>query len=644
MSAGLKPVKIAYFQISGSVGGTQELVAVDVNHDGKLDLVGANLYYPLQNSAIPVFTLLNNGSGGFTLGAQSLITGGVPATVHPREMVTGDFNRDGITDIFIADHGYDASPFPGHTNVLMLGKATGGFVDASSTLPTVPDFSHSADAADIDGDGDLDLYVGNINGGGSGPYFLINDGTAHFTVSSAGLPSDIVNRQGVVYTTSLFIDVDGDGDKDLYLGSDTTNDRLLINNGAGQFTDASSSMPSGLFGPADSIRLDAKAFDFNRDGKADILSVQTNNNPFYQGAKLQVLISDGHGGFSDQSALYLDSQPTLSGWIKYVSFADINKDGSLDMIGESGDGVVAYINDGSNHFYQLAPDALFSSGGTIEVMDVNGDGVPEIVQVGNYDGKYQVTVASMQISAGDVTGTASADTIFGGSKAQTLSGKGGNDVLVGGGGNDILVGGAGADKLLGGTGSDTASYADATKAVTANLANTAKNTGDAKGDVYASVENLTGSKYSDVLTGDAASNTLSGGDGNDKLYGGLGNDKLYGGLGKDVLVGGLGKDIFVFDTKLGATNVDNIADFVVKDDTIWLDDDIFTKVGKTGHLAKDAFWIGTKAHDASDRIIYDDKSGKLWYDADGNGKEAAVLFATIDKHLKMTFADFDIIA
>ncbi len=643
----MQPTTVKYYQISGSVGLTQELVALDVNNDGKLDLVGASLFWPPQDNSIPVYVLLNNGKGSFTLGSN-LISGGVPGTTHPREMLTGDFNSDGITDIFIADHGYDANPYPGYRNTLLLGKAGGGFVNATgvANLPGYSDFTHSAAAVDIDGDGDLDIYVGNVFGGNTGPYFLINDGSAHFTVSTAGLPADIVARTKT-YTTSLFIDVDGDGDKDLYLGADSAGDKLLINDGSGHFTSSATSLPDGLFGAANSIRVDSQAFDFNRDGKLDILSVQTSNGPFYVGARLQILQSNGAGGFTDASSLYLDSQPNIAGWIKYITFADINKDGALDMVGElSGNtqGIVAYINDGTNHFYQLPKDALYAPGGTFEVMDINGDKVPEIVQVGNSDGKYQLAVISMKIDSGDVTGTSKADTIFGGSKAQTLWGKGGKDVLVGGGGNDVLVGGAAGDKLLGGKGSDTASYVDATKAVTANLANTAKNTGDAKGDVYASIENLAGSKYSDVLTGDAAGNMLSGGDGNDKLYGGGGNDKLYGGLGKDTLIGGLGKDTFVFDTKLGAANVDKIADFVVKDDTIWLDDDIFTKVGRTGHLAKDAFWIGTKAHDASDRIIYDNKSGKLWYDADGNGKEAAVLFATIDKHLKMTFADFDIIA
>ena len=175
----------------------------------------------------------------------------------------------------------------------------------------------------------------------------------------------------------------------------------------------------------------------------------------------------------------------------------------------------------------------------------------------------------------------------------------------------------------------------ATKGVVANLAKSSVNTNDAKGDTYSSIENLTGSSYADILIGDASANKLSGG---------AGDDKLYGGLGKDLLIGGSGKDAFVFSTELGSTNIDTIDDFDVKDDTIWLDDDIFTQVGKVGNSFNSAFYAGTKAHDASDRIIYDKTTAKLWYDADGTGKAEAIQFAQLDKGLALTPSHFDILA
>jgi len=235
----------------------------------------------------------------------------------------------------------------------------------------------------------------------------------------------------------------------------------------------------------------------------------------------------------------------------------------------------------------------------------------------------------------NLTGSRYADILTGNTGANVISGGAGNDTLDSGTGNDTLVGGAGADKLYGGSGTDTASYADAAAGVTANLGKASVNTGDAKGDVYSSVEYLIGSNYADILTGNDANNRVSGGSG---------NDRLNGGLGIDTLIGGAGADIFVFDTKLGKANIDTIDDFVAKDDTIWLDDDIFTKIGKVGDLVSSAFYAGTKAQDAADRIIYDKATGKLFYDYDGTGKGAAVQFALLDKGLTLTAADFDIIA
>lgn len=226
------------------------------------------------------------------------------------------------------------------------------------------------------------------------------------------------------------------------------------------------------------------------------------------------------------------------------------------------------------------------------------------------------------------------DTGSGGNGHDIIFGERGNDTLSGGAGNDTLNGGAGADRLSGGSGVDTASYAGAAKGVVASLKSVSSNTNDAAGDRYSSIENLGGSNYSDKLTGNDVAN---------RLHGGNGDDTLNGGLGRDVLIGGSGRDTFVFDTKLGSTNIDTIDDYSVRDDRIVLDNDIFTKAGAIGDLAAGAFRIGTGAQDASDRIIYDNTSGKLWYDADGSGSGRAIQFAVLDENLAMNAGDFDII-
>jgi Ca2+-binding RTX toxin-like protein len=120
---------------------------------------------------------------------------------------------------------------------------------------------------------------------------------------------------------------------------------------------------------------------------------------------------------------------------------------------------------------------------------------------------------------GDFVGTGNElnSMIFGGAGNDTLIGGIGNDTLLGGDGNDTLIGGAGADTLIGGAGNDTASYADATAGVTADLADSSFNTGDAAGDTYSGIENLTGSAFNDRLIGDANANVFDGGAGNDTV-------------------------------------------------------------------------------------------------------------------------------
>ncbi len=161
---------------------------------------------------------------------------------------------------------------------------------------------------------------------------------------------------------------------------------------------------------------------------------------------------------------------------------------------------------------------------------------------------------------------------------------------------------------------------------------------------------LIGTAGADTLTGDILNDILSGLAGKDTLSGLAGNDKLSGGLGNDVLTGGTGGDIFVFDAKLSKTNaankkanLDKIVDFSVPDDTIHLAKSVFTKLAKKGALAKGAFYGGSAAHDRDDRVIYNKKTGALYYDQDGNGSHAAIQFATLSKNLKLNQKDFFVV-
>ena len=113
----------------------------------------------------------------------------------------------------------------------------------------------------------------------------------------------------------------------------------------------------------------------------------------------------------------------------------------------------------------------------------------------------------------------------------TFNGFSGDDVFGGVGFGDSFDGGSG--------GTDTVSYGDAFYAVRADLGNPATNTGDAAGDTYTSIENLTGSDFADWLFGNSSVNVFSGG---------LGNDFLDGKAGDDTMIGGAGDDIYLVDS------------------------------------------------------------------------------------------------
>ena len=136
--------------------------------------------------------------------------------------------------------------------------------------------------------------------------------------------------------------------------------------------------------------------------------------------------------------------------------------------------------------------------------------------------------------------------------------------------------------------------------------------------------------------------SITGGAGADTLVGMDGNDTLSGGRGNDVLTGGDGEDTFLFASKLKA-NVDMITDFDDSGDKIALENAIFTKLGKVGTLKAASFVEGNKAKDANDRIIYIESNGKIFYDADGNGKGKAVLFAQVEVGTDLSASDFLIV-
>ncbi|MBM1172466.1 polysaccharide lyase family 7 protein [Microvirga arabica] len=145
-----------------------------------------------------------------------------------------------------------------------------------------------------------------------------------------------------------------------------------------------------------------------------------------------------------------------------------------------------------------------------------------------------------------------------------------------------------------------------------------------------------------TITGDSGGNSLRGTSGSDLIDGKGGDDTIWAKNGSDILSGGSGEDAFVFDTKSGNTNVDTILDFSPDEDTIRLNDSVFTML-EQGKLLSGNFVIGDAAKDSDDYIIYNDETGALSYDADGEGAGAAVQFGAIHNLAKLAASHFIVI-
>jgi Ca2+-binding RTX toxin-like protein len=214
-----------------------------------------------------------------------------------------------------------------------------------------------------------------------------------------------------------------------------------------------------------------------------------------------------------------------------------------------------------------------------------------------------------------------------------LYGNGGANLLSGGLGRDLLNGRGGVDDLRGGAGNDV---------YLVNAASEAREkVGEGVDTVRSAVSYTLGANLErlQLLGGgdtDAKGNAMA-----NRLTGNGGDNVLNGAGGNDRMAGGGGEDGFLFNSALGAGNVDLILDFDTADDSIRLEDAIFAGLTNAGRAA--AFHIGKTAADGSDRIIYNPETGALFFDADGKGGVAQIRFATLDTGLDLTAADIVIV-
>jgi len=238
-----------------------------------------------------------------------------------------------------------------------------------------------------------------------------------------------------------------------------------------------------------------------------------------------------------------------------------------------------------------------------------------------------------------IAGTAGNDILQGTQFADAMTGTAGNDAFNGGEGNDGMAGGGGNDIYLIENAGDT--YTEAAGAGTDLVISYL-----ATHTLGANVERLQLAGTATTGTGNSLNNTITGNARDNILNGGTGSDILDGATGSDILSGGAGADFFVFSTALNAiTNVDIITDFNVIDDTIRLENAIFTQFAATGAIPAGTFvsGAGAVALDGNDFLLYNTTNGNLSYDADGNGAGAQVVFASLTGIPALTSADFVII-
>ncbi len=225
-----------------------------------------------------------------------------------------------------------------------------------------------------------------------------------------------------------------------------------------------------------------------------------------------------------------------------------------------------------------------------------------------------------------------------GTTAISLTGNELTQIITGNAGANIITGGGGRDTMIGLRGNDTYIVSQSNVVIVEQIGGgTDRVQSAASYRLAANVENLTLLGTDTISgTGNDLANTITGNS--------VGN-VLNGSAGNDVLTGGAGKDAFLFSTALNATsNVDRITDLKAVDDGFLLDNAIFTAFSELpffSTIGADAFFTGAAAHDASDRIVYNNVTGALTYDPDGTVTSGdAIRFATLGTGLLLTEADF----
>lgn len=359
---------------------SMKLVAVgDINGDGRVDLVG-HQWGADQEDATPLRVALGRPDGGFDTDVD--VFSGLDVLFMDARVLVGDFTGDGVTDLAVYDAGwYDWSVRTtiGGTPILFVGSASGQFAATTAFSDAIGPYVQSGstqsagvqidltmgvkdvDAGDIDGDGDLDLWVESTGSRNITSHFMINDGTGRFTIDlNQRIQQDTFFGPGAQdywrYGNAALLDVSGDGRLDVVLGQIRDNhethlsqsSQVLVNNGNGFFPASGAiklPLPDFYHGYTSAEAM--ATWDVNRDGRNDLVLVHTRNDdvsgpdvePAWTGVYLQVLIQRADGQFTDETAQRIGSQAAWSGtsgeagnFPQSLAPFDVNADGILDLV------------------------------------------------------------------------------------------------------------------------------------------------------------------------------------------------------------------------------------------------------------------------------------------------------------------------